>query len=189
MRTRLLDATVDCLVELGYAGTTTTEVARRAGVSRGAQVHHFPTKQDLVVGAIAHVQARRQEEFRTTFGALAPEERTLGNALDLLWSIFNGPSFAAWLELAVATRSDPELRAHFLELNHRFVERTAELFAEAFPGASDPVSSANGVSFAFAVLNGLALQRHVGIGEDAETLFEMLKGLATMFAEQIGGSP
>ncbi len=43
-RRRLLDATVACLFERGYAGTTTTELARRAGVSRGAQMHHFPKK-------------------------------------------------------------------------------------------------------------------------------------------------
>ena len=47
-RVRLLDATIDCLIELGWSGTSTTEVVRRAGVSRGAQVHHYPTKEDLV---------------------------------------------------------------------------------------------------------------------------------------------
>ena len=52
MRTRLLDATIDCLVERGWSGTTTTLVSQRAGVSRGAQLHHFPTKRDLVVAAV-----------------------------------------------------------------------------------------------------------------------------------------
>ena len=54
-RLRLMEATVDCLVELGWAGTTTTIVSERAGVSRGAQLHHFPTKQDLVVSAVAYL--------------------------------------------------------------------------------------------------------------------------------------
>ena len=49
---RLLDATVDCLVEHGWAGTTTTVVAARAGVSRGAQLHHYPTKSALVIAAV-----------------------------------------------------------------------------------------------------------------------------------------
>ncbi|MDT5024109.1 MAG: hypothetical protein QOE61_535, partial [Micromonosporaceae bacterium] len=43
MRVRLLDATIECLVEYGYAGTTTPRVAEKAGVTRGAQVHHFPS--------------------------------------------------------------------------------------------------------------------------------------------------
>ena len=61
---QVLDAAIDCLVELGYARTTTTEVARRAGVSRGAQTHHFPTKDDLVLAAIDHLLARRNREFQ-----------------------------------------------------------------------------------------------------------------------------
>src|SRR5580700_10650527 len=70
MRERLLDAAIDCLYELGYSGTTTIEVAARAGVSRGAQLHHFPTKEHLVTLAVRHVLAKRLEEFRTAFAAL-----------------------------------------------------------------------------------------------------------------------
>ena len=44
-RAALLDATIICLHEVGYAGTSTTLVSERAGVSRGAQTHHFPTKK------------------------------------------------------------------------------------------------------------------------------------------------
>src|SRR5439155_24817595 len=105
---RRLDATLACLSELGYAGTTTTEIVRRAGVSRGAQVHHFPTKAELVVAAVEHLFARRHEEFRAAF---AERERTLDAALDLLWEMFQGPTFDAWLELVVAGRTDPELHA------------------------------------------------------------------------------
>jgi len=60
---RLLDATVDCLVEVGWAGTTTTLVAERAGVSRGAQLHHYPTKAALVVAALEHLVDLRNEEL------------------------------------------------------------------------------------------------------------------------------
>ena len=55
MRQRLLEATVDCLVEHGWSGTSTTLVSQRAGVSRGAQLHHYPTKNDLVLAAIDHL--------------------------------------------------------------------------------------------------------------------------------------
>ncbi|HWL49839.1 MAG TPA: helix-turn-helix domain-containing protein, partial [Acidimicrobiia bacterium] len=63
MRRRLLEATVECLVELGWAGTTTTVVSERAGVSRGAQLHHFPSKQDLVVAAVEHLSERRRDDM------------------------------------------------------------------------------------------------------------------------------
>ena len=58
-----MEVTIDCLTELGWAGTTTTEVSQRAGVSRGAQLHHFPSKQDLVVAAVEHLTERRREEL------------------------------------------------------------------------------------------------------------------------------
>ena len=60
---RLLDATIESLVELGWAATSTTEVVRRAGVSRGAQVHHFPTKEDLVLAALDYLLERRLRAF------------------------------------------------------------------------------------------------------------------------------
>src|SRR5436190_18849808 len=69
-RTALLDATIDCLVEEGYAGTTTTRIVERAGVSRGAQVHHFPTKAELVAEAVRHLAGKRIEEFLQTMPRL-----------------------------------------------------------------------------------------------------------------------
>src|SRR5882724_13080442 len=59
MRMRLLDATIECLVTYGYAGTTTHRVAELAGVTRGAQIHHFRAKEDLVVAAIEHLAQQR----------------------------------------------------------------------------------------------------------------------------------
>ena len=60
---KLLDAAIDCLVELGFAKTSTQEIARRAGVSRGAQLHHFPTKESLVTAAVGHLVEKRLAEI------------------------------------------------------------------------------------------------------------------------------
>src|SRR5437762_2972866 len=85
-RVRLLDATIECLFELGYANTTTTEIARRAGLSRGAQLHHFPTKAELVITAVDHLFARRTAEFRAAFANLPAGVDRAAAAIDLLWS-------------------------------------------------------------------------------------------------------
>src|SRR5580765_2376049 len=69
-RARLLDATIECVLDLGYARTTTIEIARRAGLSRGAQLHHFPTKIELVTAAIEHLFTRRHQEFLEAFDRL-----------------------------------------------------------------------------------------------------------------------
>jgi AcrR family transcriptional regulator len=160
----------------------------REGLSRGAQVHHFPTKQDLVLAAIEHLLERRQEEFRSIFESLEPAGRTLAAALDLLWSIYRADTFAAWLELAVAARTDDELRPPFLEMERRFAENVAETFVSFFPTSPDPRFTELAVEFAFSVLEGLALKRHLGIEADADELLEMLKFLATMFASDMGGT-
>src|SRR5262245_62515444 len=94
---RLLDATIQCLVELGWSGTSTTEVVARAGVSRGAQVHHFPTKEDLVLAAVEHLLERRTAEYQEAFASLAPEERTADAAFDLLRSVCSGPNWDSWI--------------------------------------------------------------------------------------------
>ena len=171
---RLLDAAVECLAELGWARTTTTEVVRRAGVSRGAQVHHFPTKDDLVVAAIEHLFERRTAEFRATFDGLPPEHRTADRAVDLLWEIVQGPCFAAWLEVVVAARTDDRLRAALEPVEHRFHENVERTFLELFPGA-DPLAA----RFAFTVLDGLALDQIGCPDRDAEQILGVLKFLAT----------
>lgn len=116
---RLLEATVECLVEHGWSGTTTTLVAARAGVSRGAQLHHYPTKNALVTAAVAHLTERRAAELRSEAQALPTGPGRLDRVVDLLAAAFTGPLFVAALELWVAARTDAELRTALLPLETR----------------------------------------------------------------------
>lgn len=174
-RARLLDATLECLAEVGYAGTTTTEVVGRAGLSRGAQVHHFPTKAELVVAAVEHLFQRRHEEFRAAF---ADRECTLDAALDLLWEMFQGPTFAAWLELVVAGRTDPELRAEVIRVTNKFDEGTGQIFADLFPDIVPDEFKPMVLGFAIHLMNGAAISRMSGIEDTADSSIQMLKALA-----------
>src|SRR4029453_5958892 len=145
----LLDATVDALVERGWAGTSPTEIVRRAGVSRGAQAHHYPTKADLVVAAVEHVFARQEQAFSAAFRALPAGERTLPRAIDLLASLFEGPAFPAVLELIVAARTDPELGVVVAAVGSRFGETVAALFEEFFPEVPAVPGAPGGAASAF----------------------------------------
>jgi AcrR family transcriptional regulator len=118
---RLLDATVDCLIEYGWARTTTTLIADRAGLSRGAQLHHYPTKTALVLAALTHLTQRRAAELTVEAAALPAESRPdrVGHVVDLLAASFTGPLFAAALELWVAARTDADLRAALVPLEAR----------------------------------------------------------------------
>jgi AcrR family transcriptional regulator len=161
-RTRLLEATLECLSELGYARTTTTEIAERGGVSRGAQLHHFPTKAELVTEAVAYLFEKRDEEFRAAFASLPDDAERGAGAVDLLWSMVSGPTFHAWLELAVAARTDPMLKPKVAALTTRFAENVARAFRDLFPR---PASAGPywdlAPTFTFALLEGLALDAMV----------------------------
>jgi AcrR family transcriptional regulator len=189
-RTQLLDATLVCLEELGYARTTTTEIARRAGVSRGAQLHHFPARVELVTQAVEHLFERRHAEFLAAFERIAPNsEGRLEAAIDLLWSMVKGPTFLAWLELAVAARTDPELAGPVGELTRRFVATVDATFRRLFPGdAQNPFFEA-APRFAFALLDGLALARlHHRDDAAAERVVDMLKRLAALVMPLMTGA-
>ena len=109
-RGRLLDATIESLIEVGYPRTTTIEVGERSGLSRGAQLHHFPSKADLLVAAIEHLSSERAKEFETELATRLEESGDpVAAMVDMLWSMFTGPLFWAVLELMVAARTDSEL--------------------------------------------------------------------------------
>jgi AcrR family transcriptional regulator len=182
-RAALLDAAIECLVERGYAATTTIETARRAGVSRGAQLHHFPTKAELLAEAVEHLFDRRRAEFVEAFEAIHPKADRLDAALDLLWSMFQGPAFVAWTELWVAARTDPELAAKVLDVERRFTDETRTMFAELFPEEtpSGTLLHEIGRDFAFAVMTGVALQRlHPEGRRPASDYVDVLKAVFQM---------
>jgi AcrR family transcriptional regulator len=109
MRARLLDATIECLVSYGYAGTTTPRVAQLAGVTRGAQIHHFRSKEDLVVAAIEHLAQQRAQAAIREFGRVEASTNPVSTVLDFLWEAHQGPMFVAAVELWVAARTDSVL--------------------------------------------------------------------------------
>ena len=130
MRARLLEATVDCLVERGFGGTSTTLVSERAGVSRGAQLHHFPTKNDLVVAAVEHLTEVRGAELAAAAARLPTGPRRTRAVLRMLGDHFASPVFAAALELWVAARTDEHLMAAVAPLELRVGRETHRLTVE-----------------------------------------------------------
>jgi AcrR family transcriptional regulator len=181
-RARLLDATVDCLLTRGYSGTTTTEIAQRAGVSRGAQLHHFPTKAQLVTRAVAWLFERRLDEFRAAFATLPEGADRAAAAVDLLWRMFTGRTFYAVLEVIVAARTDPALRASVTVVNRAFTESVERTFRELFPAPARPGPFFDLVPrFVFSLMDGMALARIVEPDDAGPArVIELLKALSPM---------
>jgi AcrR family transcriptional regulator len=146
-RHRLLEATVECLADRGWSGTSTTLVSVRAGVSRGGQLHHFPTKNALVLAAVEHLATSRQEELRSAMADLPDGPGRTRAVLEMLADLFTGPLFTAALELWVAARTDAHLHDAVGELEGR-VGRSAHRYAvealqvdESRPGARELVQA------------------------------------------------
>jgi AcrR family transcriptional regulator len=177
-RTALLNAALDSLVEKGYPATTTIETARRAGVSRGAQLHHFPTKAQLMTAAVQHLLERRLAEFRAALAAIDPDADRLDAATDILWAMFQGSAFVAWAELWIAARTDRAVADAVVAMDVRFTDESRALVRELFPfdGGGDSVLYDIGRDFAFALMTGVALQRLVPRGHrPASDYLDVLK--------------
>ena len=132
-RRRLLDAAVLCLIDRGYANTTTSEIAERAGLSRGAQLYHFPRKEELIAGAVEHLFELMFGEMKEKVSRLTNENDRRATAIDLLWEICNGRLATAWLELVVASRTDSYLRESVSAVNDRVALFIDQSFKELFP--------------------------------------------------------
>ncbi|MGH3451436.1 MAG: TetR/AcrR family transcriptional regulator [Haloechinothrix sp.] len=127
-RTALLDATIDCLVELGYARTSVQEICARAGVSKGAQQHHFTTKAELMVAAVEHLTHRIKAEIVQAQGALPSGPQLVERGIDLIWQGFSGTLSAAFMELWVAARTDAELSTAMRPVDKALGRSTLDLF-------------------------------------------------------------
>jgi len=162
MRQRLMDATVELLVERGFGGTTTTLVSERAGVSRGAQLHHFPTKNDLVVAAVSHLTTIRGSELEAAVARLPKGRGRTQAVVQMLGDHFASPVFTAALELWVAARTDPSLYEAVGPLEQRLGRETHRLTVELL-GADESVPGVRElVQATLDLVRGLGLANTLG---------------------------
>ncbi|OLF16027.1 TetR/AcrR family transcriptional regulator [Actinophytocola xanthii] len=161
-RARLLEATVECLVERGYAGTTVAEICQRAGLSRGAQQHHFTTKAELMTRALEHLFTRLADEIVATRLPTGPDR--LEKGIDLLWEAYSGTLSTAAVELWVAARTDEELRGHLLPVDRALGHATLE-FYRRLVGDGDAAELETVLLLTVNLFRGLALDAMIG-GDD-----------------------
>jgi len=135
-RGRLLGATQTALVERGYAGTTTTEVCRRARVSQGALFKHFASKGELLAATAEQLFANLIDAYRDSMPRLAGVEDRAAAAVQLLWGVFEDARLLAAIELYGAARTDRELAARLAPVAERHGENLRLLARELFPEAA-----------------------------------------------------
>ena len=122
-RAKLLNATIECLYEVGYHQTSTVLVAERAKVSRGSMLHHFPTKADLMMATSEHIVELRSQLHQAHLDKLGSEREKFLNLIDALWGAFQTPSGIARIEIMLGSRNDLELGPRFRVLHEALEDR------------------------------------------------------------------
>ncbi len=130
MHELIVDAVIDCLDRFGYVETSISRVVERAGVSRGALQHYFPTKEDLMAGVAERLMHASLEHFAVVRGQ---RQRNVASELAAMWTrLVETRPYRALLELLHAMRTDARLRERFEPLledwNARFEAEALRLY-------------------------------------------------------------
>jgi AcrR family transcriptional regulator len=185
VRTRqaLVQAAINQLAAGGAAATTTTRVAREAGVSQGALFRHFPTKNDLLEAATIQVLGDLFDEFEGSLVAAFAADKPLRTGIALLWCIYCDPRLAGVFELFLAARTDPDLQLRLAPVMEAHAEREVAFARLLFPDASHRPDFGTVVLGLLSTLQGAAIASFVMPGEAGS--FE-LQVLAELVRRELG---
>src|SRR5215469_2124287 len=132
-RTQIVEAAIKCFIDAGYSRTTTTLIAEKAGLSRGAMLHHFPSRLAVVRAAVEHLHSKRLRAFRKAVGKAAPDGDHVRQGVEAYWAHVRHPLFVAFFELAVAARSDKELASILRPAQEAFEREWHQAAVDVFP--------------------------------------------------------
>lgn len=157
-RHRVLRATADTLAESGLAGTSTGQIAKRAGVSQGALFRHFPSKQLLLTEATSVTFGELRSDFVERFRLAASNAADpMSAALSTLWDVYTDPRVLAVYELYLAARTDPALADALRPVLAVHMDAIVAIAAGMFPKAADSPDFNDAVSALLSTLQGTAL--------------------------------
>lgn len=194
-RQAIIDATIDCLVEEGYPTLSTRRVAERAGVAQSTLMHHFETREALLVEAVGQLVARLAEDTMRRLDldspADSPERREA--ILDQVWRAFTSPAALAAAQLWVAAWSEPELASTLREIDARLSRIAHEAGRVLFPELADDPRFAALVETALAVIRGLVVTIPISGREEIDARWQagkpvMLDVLGRMVEEAAAGT-
>lgn len=134
-RDRILNAAIDCFIQLGYANVTTAKVADFSGVSRGAMLHHFPSKNQLIQAAVEYLHNKLLADYSDRISKVPTDISVKARnqaGIEAYWEHLSSDLFTAYHELSVSGRTDPALQKILQESIIRFDEHVAETNARLF---------------------------------------------------------
>jgi AcrR family transcriptional regulator len=177
-RRRVLDAALSCLIDRGYSNTTTLEIASRAGLSRGSQLYHFPKKDALLTSAVEYLIELRIAEFQQTVASLPKGADLWTAAIAAFWEAWNGPLFFAWLELAVAARTDRALHKSVSALNKRTNDYLHRALQQIFKPAPESRDRFELISWTiFFIFGSMAIEKSISDFDRVDDVLRMIETL------------
>lgn len=172
-RQLLLDATIDCLFEHGYGATTTTLVAERAGISRGAMLHQFPAKADLMTFVVEAVHEEAVQIYRDLLAGIDDPRQRLLAYPEAAWKVDSRPAGVAVLEILQGSRSDAELAAKLAPVEARIEASSMAALEEEFHRPASPAL----LRLIVGTVRGLAITQVMTPEEDVTEAIQLLRRL------------
>lgn len=184
-RARLLDATIESLVEHGYAGTTTVAVCERAGVSHGSLLHHYRTRDRLLGAALEALYARLREPVLAALAELPEGEARVEALVELMWSAFGAPEFKAVVELWLAAANQPGVGWTVWPEARAFDDAIQPLAAQLFPEVAARLPDFPlYFSLLFQVMQGMGLANATWPARPDDPTRTQVRGLLTRVLRQ-----
>lgn len=188
MREKLIETALDVIHDLGYRSATTIEFSRRAGVSRGALLHHFPTRSDIIIAAMEKLLREATIEIRQVADRVACGEVSLEEFVDFLWTMFSGRFFYVSLEFINEARTDPDLRSRMIPVVQDFHTALDGIWSEFEKRDNDqPGSTDIALKLTVCLVRGMGVQT---VFKDDPDYFEsLLEAWKIILPQLVHGQP
>jgi AcrR family transcriptional regulator len=158
-RLRILKAAANLIRRRGYARFRTAEVASEAGVSRGAQLHHFPTKDELVVATLEYVFEQAQILSRRRAAAVNRPRDLIEAVIEDAKEFFFSQHFMVAIDIVLSTSTDQAVRKKILDISRKARRPVEAAWAEALAASNvPPAVAADIVALTLGVVRGMALR-------------------------------
>jgi AcrR family transcriptional regulator len=158
-RTRILKAAANLIRKRGYARFRTAEVAKEAGLSRGAQLHHFPTKDSLVVATLEHVFEQAQVLSRRRASAVNRPRDLIEAVIEDAREFFFSEHFMVAIDIVLSTSTDQSVRKRILDISRKARRPAEAAWAEALAANGVPGQLASDiVALTLSLVRGMALR-------------------------------
>lgn len=103
-REQILEAATELLAKHGYAAFRVAAVAQEAGVSLGGQLHHFPTKDSLVIAVLERLSDRVLKLAQRDAAADRKRSDPLLLIAESATRFYSAPEFLIYLDIFLSVR-------------------------------------------------------------------------------------